>query len=77
MRLLDRLSLVVNIMHREASLVSLEQRRKIQLLGLMFINKNFSTVERVFAKNTRKGKRYNFDLENYQGSKYKNCLYFK
>ena len=72
-RLVDRLSLVD--MHLEASLVSLEQRTKIQLLGLMYtcIYRN----ERVFARNTRQGNRFNFRVENYQGSKYKSSPYFK
>ena len=50
-RLLDQWSLVD--IHREASLVSLEQRRPVQLLGLMYVYKGFSNVERVFARNTR------------------------
>ena len=57
-RLIDRLSLVD--MHREASLVSLDQRRQIQLLGLMYIYRNFGNVERVFARNTRQAHRFNF-----------------
>ena len=64
-------------MHREGSLVSLEQRRKVQMLGLMYVYKNFVNVERIFAKNTRQGNRYNFRVENYQSSKYKKSPYFK
>ena len=75
MRLLDRLSLTE--MHREDNLISLEQRRHIQLLCLMYIYKTFGNVERVFARNTRQGRRYNFRVDNYQSSKYKNSPYFK
>ena len=74
-RLLDRLSLIE--LHREANLVSLEQRRHIQLLCLMYIYKKFVNVERVFARNTRQGCRYNFRLDNHQSTKYKNSPYFK
>ena len=75
MRLLDRLSLVD--MHRDASLVSLEQRRKLQLLGLMYIYKNCRNVERIFPRNTRQGERYHFRTDNYQSGKYKSSPYFK
>ena len=34
-------------------------------------------VEGVFARNTRQGDRYNFRVDNYQSSKYKNSPYFK
>ena len=64
-------------MHREAHLVSLEQRRLIQLLGLMYIYKDFTNVRRVFARNTRQGNRYNFCIENYQGTKYKTSPFYK
>ena len=64
-------------MHREASLVSLEQRRIVQLLSLMYIYKGFANVEHIFVRNTRQGDRYNFHTETYQGSKYKNSPYFK
>ena len=74
-QLLDRLSLVD--MHQEASLVSLEQRREIQTLSLMYIYKRFANVEHIFAKNTRQGDRYNFHVENYQSSKYRNSPYHK
>ena len=74
-RLLDRLTLVD--MHRDASLVSLEQRRKLQLLGLMYIYKNCRNVERIFPRNTRQGERYHFRTDNYQSGKYKSSPYFK
>ena len=34
-------------------------------------------VERIFARNTHKGNRFNFRVENYQSSKYKNSPCFK
>ena len=63
-------------MHREASLVSLAQQRKVQLLGLMVIYKHNADVERIFARNIRQGNRYNLKV-NYQGTKYKRSPYFK
>ena len=74
-RLLDRLSLVD--MHREASLVSLEQRRKCQLLCLMYIYKNCRNVQRVFRRQTRQGNRYHFITDAFQSGKYKGSPYFK
>ena len=74
-RLIDRLSIAD--MHREPSLISLEQRRKIQLLSLMYIYNSFANVERVFVRNTRQGNRYHVRVENYQGGKYKSGQYFK
>ena len=74
-RLLDRMSLVD--IHREACLVSLEQRRKTQIVGLMYIYKNCCNVERVLARNTRQGNRYHFITDAYQSGKYKGSPYFK
>ena len=73
-KLLDRLTL--NEMHLEAKLASLEQRRQLQLLCLMYIYKNFANVERIFARNTRQGRRFNFCVDNYK-YKYKSSPYFK
>ena len=64
-------------MHRESSLISLEQRRKIQVLSLIYIYKSFAYVERVFVRNTRQGNRYHFCVENYQRGKYKSSPIFK
>ena len=64
-------------MHGQANLISLDQRRQVQLLNLMYIYRNFVNVQREFARNTRQGERYNFRVDNYQSSKYKNSPYFK
>ena len=74
-RLLDRLTLID--MHREANLVSLEQGRQIQLLSLLSIYRSIGNVERIFARNTRQGRRFNFRVDNYQSGKYKSSPYFK
>ena len=72
---MDRLTLVE--MHGEASPVSLEQRRHVQLVGLKYIYKKFGNVEPIFARNTRQARCFNFRTDNYQSSKYMNSLYFK
>ena len=65
-------------MHRdEANLVSLEQGRQIQLLSLLSIYRSIGNVERMFARNTRQGRRFNFRVDNYQSGKYKSSPYFK
>ena len=74
-RLVDRLTL--SEMHHEATLVSLEQKRHIQLLCLIYVYKNFCNVECVFARNTRQGGRYNLNVDNYQSGKYKSSPFFK
>ena len=74
-RLLDRLSLVD--IHHEASLVSLEQRRKCQLLSLMYVYKNYHNVERVFARATRQGNRFHFITDTYQSGEYQKSPSFK
>ena len=43
----------------------------------MYVYKDFANVERVFARNTQQGNRYNFRTETYQSSKYKSSPYFK
>ena len=37
----------------------------------------FGNVERVFARNTRQVRCFNFCVDNYQSGKYKNSPYFK
>ena len=71
----DRISLAV--LHRDANLLSLDQRRKIQLLTLMYKHKlNFDT-EHVFRRATRRAERYKFEVERYNVVKYKNSPYYK
>ena len=74
-RLRDRVTLIN--MHEHANLVSLEQRRQVQILSLMYIYRNFVNIQRIYARNTRQGDRYNFRVDNYQSRKYKNSPYFK
>ena len=71
----DRMS--IRNMHREASLLSLDQRRKFQLLALMFIHKTNHNVRRPFNRATRGADRFQFYLERYNNVKYKNSPYYK
>ena len=75
-RLRDRLS--VQYMHDIAKLLSLEQRRKKQLLCLMFIYKSrHINIQGVHGRNTRAAQIYSFARERYHYVKYKNSPYYK
>ena len=75
-KLRDRVS--VNRMHDRANLLSLEQRRQIQLLCLMFIFKErHDNVRRVHNRRTRAAEIYSFVRERYNCIKYKNSPYYK
>ena len=65
-------------MHRQAKLLSLEQRRQKQLLSLMFIYKNrHDDIGRIHARNTRGANVYSFVRERYNNVKYENSPYYK
>ena len=67
----------VKNLHTEAKLLSLKQRRIIQLLSLMFIHKNHFGVERIANRNTRAADHYRFHIERYNVVKYRNSPYYK
>ena len=71
----DRVS--ISNLHTEAKLISLEQRRIIQLLSLMFIYKNVVNVESIALRNTRGANRFRFYTERYYVVKYKKSPYYK
>ena len=72
----DRVSIV--LMHRRAKLLSLEQRRQIQLLNLMFIYKTrHRNVRRIHGRNTRAANVFSFTRERYNNNKYKNSPFYK
>ena len=71
----DRIS--IRNLHRNVNLLSLDQRRKFQLLSLMFIHKKNHNVQRPFNRATRGPDRYSFHLERYNNVKYKNSPYYK
>ena len=71
----DRVS--VKNLHRKAKLLSLDQRRQIQLLLLMYNHKSNNNVARLYNRNTRGADRYHFHLERYNTIKYRNSPYCK
>ena len=71
----DRMSLVA--MHNNANLLSFDQRRKIQLLSLMYKHKSNHDVQHIFRRATRGADRYKFALDRYNVTKYKNSPYYK
>ena len=75
-RLRDRVS--IRHMHNRANILSLEQRRQIQLLCLMFIFKNrHLDVRRIHNRRTRAAELYSFVRERYNCVKYKTSPYYK
>ena len=74
-RLCDRVSIIQ--MHSRAGLLSLEQRRKKQLLSLMFIYKQRHNVARIHSRRTRAAEIFSFVRERYNCIKYKNSPYYK
>ena len=75
-RLHDRVT--IEGMHRRANLLSLEQRRQIQVLCLMFIFKDRHVdARRVFHRRTRAAGVYNFVCERYNCVKYRSSPYYK
>ena len=67
----------VKTLHKNAKLLSLDQRRKVQLLSLMFIHKFNHDVRRPVNRHTRGADRFKFKLERYNTVKYKNSPYYK
>ena len=71
----DRMS--IKKLHAEAKLLSLDQRRKIQLLSLMYNHRKCQDVRRPAPRATRNAVRYSFYTERYNNVKYKNSPYYK
>ena len=71
----DRLS--VKNLHTQAKLLSLDQRRQIQLLSLMYTHKCSVNPVRVNARLTRGADRYRFYTERCNSTKYRNSPYYR
>ena len=71
----DKLSIAK--MHKKAKLLSLEQRRTIQLLHLMYLHKSNVNNLRILNRNTRAAQRDHFYVERYNNNKYKHSPFFK
>ena len=71
----DKLS--ISKMHKKSNLLSLEQRRTFQLLGLMYLHKHDVANLRIPARQTRGAGQTQFHVERYNVCKYKNSLFYK
>ena len=71
----DRLSM--SAMHKKSQLLSLDQRRTLQLLNLMYMHKNNPYNLRVAPRQTRGADRQQFKVERYNNLKYKNSPFYK
>ena len=67
----------VSKMHEKVKLLSLELKRTLQLLHLMYIHKDNVNNMRVMPRNTRAAQRDNFYVARYNNVKYKNSLFYK
>ena len=64
-------------MHRKSNLLSLEQRRTLQLLNLMYLHKHDPRNTQVLPRHTRAADRMQFKVERYNNLKYKHSPYYK
>ena len=64
-------------MHNRSHLLSLEQRRAIQLLCFMYMHKQHPNNLKVPVKNTCAPDRDEFNVERFKNSKYKNSPFLK
>ena len=71
----DRIS--IDVLHKNAKLISLEQRRVKQLLSIMYKLSNDPCNIIVPARNTRMHKKRVFRTDNKIGTKYRNSPYYK
>ena len=74
-KLEDRVSL--EILHKKANLVSLEQHRAKQVLSLMYKLSKYGENQAVALRNTRRYEKYVFRLDNKIGTKYSMSPYNK
>ena len=66
----------VDELHVKCNIISLEQRRRNQLLDLMYKKRRDVSLHKVFPRNTRRSIRIVFKTANYQGTLYKRSPYF-
>ena len=64
-------------MHKQAKLLSLEQKRSLQLLHLMYLHKNTIDNMRILNRNTRAARCEHFYVERYNNIKYKNSPFYE
>ena len=66
----------IEYLHEKCKIVSLEQRRRAQLLSLMYKKRKDVSMHKKFARNTRRSKRTVFKTDTKQGNLYKRSPYF-
>ena len=66
----------IEYLHEKCKIVSLEQRRRQQLLMLMYKKSKDYTMHKVFPRNTRRSNRIVFKTDTYEGTLYKRSPYF-
>ena len=74
MKLIDHVSL--DLLHARCKIVSLEQRRRVQLLLLMYKKSKNVFLRKVFPRNTRESNRIVFKTDSFEGTLYKRSPYF-
>ena len=62
--------------HKRCNIVSLEQRRRTQLLMIMYKKSKDLSLHKVFPRNTGESKRVVFKTDHYEGTLYKRSPYF-
>ena len=73
-RLMDRVR--IEDLHNRCKIVSLEQRRRVQLLLLMYKKSKNVLLHKIFPRNTRRSNRIVFKTDQYEGTLYKRSPYF-
>ena len=66
----------IEYLHEKCKIVKLEQRRRQQLLMLMYKKSKDYTMHKVFPMNTRRSNRIVFKTDTYEGTLYKCSPYF-
>ena len=68
---------LLNVMHKNANLISLEQRRCKQILSLMYKLSKNPENRKIGNRNTRQQEKYIFKTDSKIGTKYSNSPYYK
>ena len=66
----------IDLLHSRCKIVSLEQRRRNQLLYLMYKKSKDPSLLKLFPRNTRGSMRKVFRTANYEGTLYKQSPYY-
>ena len=74
-KLADRIS--IELLHKKANLLSLEQRREKQVLMLMYLYSQHDNVRKICARETRSTNKFIFKTDTKVGTKYENSPFYK